>query len=271
MKNVFRKGWVSVLLLTITFLALTPASLISAAAISIEPTFRPSFTFAPSTTTVFTERTYRSEPGFTFSSSHSTTIIPISIPSMYIFDYAVTMNAPAGTAGSTWPGTADAGKCSNTQSCLITIDDQGNPSIGCAEYCGSATVTISVDFPSSQPPEPVTLTVSGLPAGVTFSWGNELQASSLAPYTAMPPYSVTLGIYTNSFTPLYGSPNWDNQPPVGNNTPPAIITITSTSHNSFPHHAKITLTVNSQLPACLTANQICRTVTYPGWTTTTLH
>jgi len=229
----------------------------STAAIILEPT--------SSSTHYFTER---SGPIFTYSysSSHSTTIIPITIPSMYIFDYIVTMNAPVGTAGSVWPGTADAGKCSNTQSCLITIDDQGDPSIGCAEYCGSATVTISVDFPSSQSPEAVTLTVSGLPAGVTFSWGNELPASSLAPYTTMPPYSVTLRIYTNSFTPLYGTTQWPYS-----NLPPAIITITSTSHNSFPHHATITLTVNQSLPACLTANQVCRTVTYPGWTTTTLH
>ena len=225
-----------------------------------------------SSTHYFTER---SGPIFTYSysSSHHTSIIPITIPtnSIYLFDYTMTMNAPAGTGGFVYPGTVDTGKCSNTQSCLITIDDQGDPSIGCAEYCGSTTVTISVDFPSNEAPEPVTLTVSDLPAGVTFSWGNELQASSLAPYTAMPPYSVNLGIYTNSFTPLYGSPLWNNKPPYGNNQPPAIITITSTSHNSFPHHATITLTVNSALPACLTANQVCPTVTYPGWATTTLH
>ena len=50
MKVVRRDAWVSVLLLIVTFLVLTPASLVSIAAITIEPTIRPSFTFVPSAT-----------------------------------------------------------------------------------------------------------------------------------------------------------------------------------------------------------------------------
>ena len=191
------------------------------------------------------------------SSSGHMTLIGITIPSMYIFDYSASLNAPPATGGTEYPGTVDAGKCSNTTSCAITIDtfESGSGTstpAGCAEYCSQATITISVNFPSSEAtPEPVTLTVSGLPAGSTFSWGNELPASTLAPYTAMPPYTVTLTIYTSSlYTPDYGSPF---PYPCCNPAPPAdVITITGASHDSFPHTlATITLTVNESLPDCV--------------------
>ena len=179
----------------VSFLALTPTSLLPAI-------------YAGATTTFFTPM-----PGLTFkgiitSSSKAlhTTIIGITMPtglhSLYIFQYEATLNAPPAPAGFIFPGTVDAGKCSNTASCVITIDEgEGNTVngyTGCAEYCNQATITISVNFPSSEHGEPVTLTVPKIPAGVQLSWGNELPASSLASYTATPPFTVNLGIYVTA-------------------------------------------------------------------------
>ena len=93
MKVVRRNAWVSALLLIVAFLAITPTSLISTAAI-IEPTIIPPISGETSSTHYFTER---SGPIFTYSysSSHHTSIIPITIPtnSIYLFDYTLTMNA----------------------------------------------------------------------------------------------------------------------------------------------------------------------------------
>jgi hypothetical protein len=116
-------------------------------------------------------------------------------------------------------------------SSLLVI--QNNPDPSWKWGCCQQSATISVNFPSNFTPEPVTLYVSGLPSGATFSWGNELPASSLAPYTATPPYTVNLGIYTTPSTPLYGI-----------NTPPDTITILATSSNSYPVQATITLYVD---------------------------
>jgi hypothetical protein len=231
--------------LIVTFLALTPTSLLP-------------MIYGGSSTTYFTymsAHTYM--PSFTSSSkSIHTTLIGITIPSMYIFEYSATVNAPPVTGGNEYPGTVDAGKCYNSTSCVITIDtiDSGQGS-GCAEYCSQATIAISVNFPSSEArSEPVTLTLSGLPTGSTFSWGNELPASTLAPYTATPPYTVALTIYTTYlYTPNYGSPFTSDGLPAHGSSPPAdVITITGSSHDSFPHTlATITLTVNKFLPECI--------------------
>ena len=65
MKIVFRKGWVSAVLLIVTFLAITPTSLVSTAAITIEPTIiRPTFTFSEKPTTTESFRTII-RPSFT--------------------------------------------------------------------------------------------------------------------------------------------------------------------------------------------------------------
>ncbi len=226
----------------VSFLALTPTSLLPAI-------------YAGATTTFFSAL-----PGLTFkgiitSSSKAlhTTLIGITMPTgIYIFQYEATLNAPPASPGVIFPGTVDAGKCSNTRSCVITIDESYTPSDGCAEYCDHATITISVNFPSSEHGEAVTLTVPTVPAGVQLSWGNELPASSLATYTAMPPFTVNLGIYVTATefngTPLYGSPF--SHLLYGNPTlPPAVISIVGQSYNSFPHTlATITLAVNPNLP-----------------------
>jgi hypothetical protein len=92
------------------------------------------------TASAITELTYNTLPGIVTSSSNSvqTTLIGISIPSMNIFDYTTTLNAPAGTGDSLLPGTVDAGKCTNTTVCVITIDKLYETANGCAEYCGHA-------------------------------------------------------------------------------------------------------------------------------------
>jgi len=200
-------------------------------------------------------------PGVYTSASTSlhTTIIGITgIPSLYIFGFSATLNAPPASPGLIFPGTMDAGKCSNTASCVITIDEAFTPSDGCAEYCNHATIAVSVNFPSSEHGEPVTLTVPNIPAGVQLSWGSELPASSLASYTAMPPFTVNLGVYVtygadelNGYTPLYGSQftSIGLIAPKGSNPPPAVISILGDCHDCISPQtlATITLTVNPNL------------------------
>ena len=170
-------------------------------------------------------------PGASTSTSLHTTIIGITIPSMYIFSYTMVAGAHEvyqDNSASYWgllpqPRT---GYCVYGSSACPVVIMTGSTT-NCRNLfgelypwsCGSEAIRIYVNFPSNEVAEPVTITVSGPPvAGVTFSWGTEQPASTLAPYTAMPPYNVDLNIYPSQNT---ASSTFK-------------LTLTGTSHDSYP-------------------------------------